>query len=35
VTGYVKSRTGLEVIANTVREETDNMTRDDVVVVKK
>jgi hypothetical protein len=35
VTGYVKSGTGLQVIANTVREEIDNLTRDDVVAVEK
>jgi hypothetical protein len=33
VTGYVQTGINLDVITNTVTEETDNLTRDDVVVV--
>jgi hypothetical protein len=33
VTGYVKPRTGLEVITNSAREEINHLTKDDVVRV--
>lgn len=33
VTGYVKPSTGMEVITNSAREETDHLTKDDVVIV--